>query len=254
MRPTDAEVALRAARESRRTLPPFTDDDPTLDEAWGYAVQAADRAHRTAQGETVVGAKLGLTSEAKQLRMGVDQPIVGFLTDAMRLEPEQLPSTRGAWAQPRIEPEVAFLTAREISSPLTLLEAARAVEGVAVAAEVIDSRYTGYRFRLPDVIADATSAAGFVLGPWQALYDGIPDLQCSLEVDGAVAHAATGAAILGHPLRALVHLSRHIGDRGESVPAGSVVLAGAMTDAAPLVGGSRYTVRTDALGLLELPA
>lgn len=40
MRPDDGEAALRAARVARGTLTPFTDDDPTLDEEWGYDVQA----------------------------------------------------------------------------------------------------------------------------------------------------------------------------------------------------------------------
>ena len=83
MKPADAEAALRAARESHGHLAPFTDTHPQLDEAWGYAVQELDRAHRLASGERVVGAKLGLTSRAKQTRMNVDQPVVGFLTDAM---------------------------------------------------------------------------------------------------------------------------------------------------------------------------
>lgn len=46
MRPADAEAALRSAREASRTLAPFTDDDPTLDEEWGYEVQALDRRQR----------------------------------------------------------------------------------------------------------------------------------------------------------------------------------------------------------------
>jgi 2-oxo-3-hexenedioate decarboxylase len=46
MRPADAEAVLRAARTARRTVAPFTDAQPALDEQWGYDVQALDRAHR----------------------------------------------------------------------------------------------------------------------------------------------------------------------------------------------------------------
>ena len=256
MTPGDAEAVLRAARTDRRTLTPFSDAEPTLDEQWGYAVQAADRARREASGEDVVGAKLGLTSAAKQQRMGIAQPIVGFLTDVMRVDADALAQAAQAWAQPRIEPEIAFVTSQPLSSPLSLTEAARAVDGVTVAAEVIDSRYVGYRFRLPDVVADNTSAAGYLIGTLSHLpdLDDLVNVHCELEVDGEVVHAATGEAILGHPLRALVHLSEHLARHGQTLPAGSLVLAGALTDAVPLAAGSRYAVRMGRLGTLTTTA
>ena len=256
MRPDTAAATLRRARDTRRTIAPFTDTDPSLDEQWGHDVQALDRRWREEHGQTVVGAKLGLTSAAKQQRMQVDQPIVGFLTDAMRVEADGLADASRGWAQPRIEPEIAFVTATAISSPLTLTEAARVVDAVSVAAEVIDSRYEGYRFRLPDVVADNTSAAGFLLGHPVRLtdLDDLVGIRGELEVDGQVVDTATGAAILGHPLLALVQLSEHLGRQGQTLPAGSIVLAGALTDAVPLAPGTRYTVRMGALGSLTAEA
>lgn len=249
MRPEDAAQALVTARRDRRPLDPFTDAHPGLDEDWGYAVQALDRARRTTAGEQIVGAKLGLTSAAKQQRMNVDRPVVGFLTDAMhRATAEPLDAT--AWIQPRIEPEIAFILGRALSAPVDLAGAARAVEAVAAAAEIVDSRYTGYRFRLPDVLADNTSAAGYLLAdprPLDAVGD-LAGLRCEVVVDGRTVRTATGAAILGHPLRALVHLSQHVAARGTTVPAGSVVLAGAMTDAVPLAEGTSFILRTHGLG------
>jgi 2-oxo-3-hexenedioate decarboxylase len=254
MRPEEAESALRTARAHRRALAPFTDADPSLTEEWGYAVQALDRARRVAQGERVVGAKLGLTSAAKQQRMNVDQPIVGFLTDVMEASPDDLAEAMPQWAQPRIEPEIAFVTGRPLSSPVSLEEAAAVVEGVAVAAEALDSRFEGYRFRLPDVVADDTSAAGFLLGQPvdPTAVEDLAAVRCRLEVDGTTVHEATGDAILGHPLRSLVLLSEHLARRGEVLPAGSVVLAGALTDAVPLVTGSRITISMDGLGSISV--
>lgn len=250
MRPQEAEQTLRTARADRRSIEPFTDQHAELDEQWAYDVQGLDRQRRVAAGETVIGAKLGLTSAAKQTRMKVDRPVVGFLTDEMRIDPDSL--TRiGTWIHPRIEPEIAFILGRTIDSPLTASEAIRAIDAVTVGAEVIDSRFTDFRFRAADVIADNTSAAGILLGDSRHRLSDIGDLAtlgCELEVDGAIVHSATGAAILGHPLRAIELLSRHLGERGESVPAGSVVLAGALTDAVTLSTGRRYTLRIQDLG------
>ncbi|WP_240722646.1 2-keto-4-pentenoate hydratase [Kocuria rosea] len=249
MRPQDAEQTLAAARRDRRSLDPFTDAHPDLDEEWGYAVQSLDRARRTTAGEEIIGAKLGLTSTAKQQRMNIDRPIVGFLTDVMHL-PAAKPLDLTAWIQPRIEPEIAFVLGRAVNAPVDLAGAAAAVEAVAAAAEIVDSRYTGYRFGLPDVLADNTSAAAYLLADPRSLraVGDLAALRCEVMVDGCTVHTATGAAILGHPLRALVHLSEHVAACGETLPAGSVVLAGAMTDAVPLIQGTNFLLRTHGLG------
>ena len=252
----DAAAVLREARRRRRTVDPFTDRDPALSEPWGYAVQALDRDERLGRGEVLVGAKLGLTSQAKQQRMKVAQPVGGFLTDAMLVAPDRLPEAARDWIHPRIEPEIAFVLGRPVDRALTRAEAAACVESVSVAAEVIDSRYTDFRFRLADVLADNTSAAGVLLGervPAASVPD-LASLPCRLEVDGEVVHSATGAAILGDPLEALVWLSEHVARQGEVVPAGHVVLAGALTDAVPLVPGSDYRITIDGLGTIAARA
>lgn len=254
MTPKEAAAALKTAREQRRTLPPFTDQLPDLDEAWGYAAQAEDRSERLSRGERLIGAKLGLTSAAKQQRMGVDRPIVGFLTDTLLLTSEQLEGALQGWAQPRIEPEIVFVTARTLDRALPLDEVPASIAGVTVAAEIIDSRYTDYRFRLPDVVADNTSAGGVLLGdeplPLEAVED-LAALRCEVAVDGQVVHRATGAAILGQPLRAIALLAEHLDRRGESLPAGSLVLAGALTDAVPLRLGQRYSLTVEGLGTIS---
>jgi 2-oxo-3-hexenedioate decarboxylase len=83
----------------------------------------------------------------------------------------------------------------------------------------------------------------------------VPDLgaaSCTLSIDGAVTQTATGAAILGHPLRALVHPAQHLDRRGEQLPAGSVVLAGALNDAVPVRAGAVYVAEIDGLDAAEL--
>lgn len=244
MQVDDAAGRLREARRGRRTLERFTAQHPGLDEAWGLAVQDADRATRVAAGERVTGRKLGLTSVPKQRTMGVHQPIVGFLTDAMEVGAE---FRYDGLVQPRVEPEVAFVLARDLAAPLDRDDAAAVVAGVCVAVEVLDSRWTDYRFGLADVLADNTSAAGYLLGEPVPLPDALAGRDARFEVDGRTVATTTPAAILGDPVLALVHLAAHLAVREESLPAGSVVLAGAMTDAVPLTPGT--TVRAAVAGL-----
>lgn len=248
-----AADALADARRECRTLTPFSDAAPDLDEAWGYAVQDLDRADRLATGERLVGAKLGLTSAAKQERMQVHRPVIGFLTDAHLLTTDDVPARLGTWAQPRIEPEIAFVTAVDLAGPIGRDDAPGVVAEVLMAAEILDSRFEGYRFRLPDVLADATSAAGVLRAPARA-HEGLDlaSLESRVEVDGVVEHRATGAAILGDPWLALLALGEHLGRRGEVLPAGSLVLAGALTDAVALRAGSSYRLVVDGLGEIAL--
>lgn len=240
----EAAARLEAARAGRRTLTRFSDEHPGLDETWGYAVQDADRAARLARGERPTGAKLGLTSEAKQRTMGVHQPIVGFLTDAMDAASGL---DVGHLAQPRVEPEVAFVLGRDLDRAIDADEVPAYVSGVAAALEVLDSRWTGYSFRLPDVLADDTSAAGYLVGEPVALPGDLAGRRARFLVDGVEVAVATPAAILGDPALALVHLAAHLARRAEVLPAGSVVLAGAMTDAVPLERGAEFAVEVDGL-------
>ena len=76
---------LLACEAERREREPFTDEWPELDLATGYAVQDLTLAKRLERGEKLIGVKLGLTSRAKQQRMGVHFPFVAWLTDAMIL-------------------------------------------------------------------------------------------------------------------------------------------------------------------------
>jgi 2-oxo-3-hexenedioate decarboxylase len=71
-------------------------------------------------------------------------------------------------------------------------------------------------------------------------------------IDGEVIHRATGSAILGHPLRAVQVLAAHLERRGETLPAGSVVLAGALTDAVPVVRERSYRLSVDGLGAVTV--
>ncbi|MFE7227492.1 2-keto-4-pentenoate hydratase [Nocardioides sp. NPDC057577] len=210
---------------------------PQLDLDEAYASQAALIARRLARGERGVGLKLGFTSEAKMRQMGVDELIVGQLTDGMQAA-DGAAIDLSALIHPRVEPEVAFLVGADVdlADPDVDLEAA--ITGVAPGLEIIDSRYDGFQFDLPRVVADNTSAAKFVIGPWHAPDEvDLDDVPVILRAGDEVLAEGTTAAILGHPLRTLprlVALGRRL---GLQLPAGSVVLAGAATEAVPLRPG-----------------
>ena len=114
------------------------DNSFTVDEA--YQVQAKSIDRRYARGEKRIGIKMGLTSRAKMIQVGVDEVIWGRLTNKMVLE-EGRTLSKSKFVHPRIEPEIVFLMKKELKGNVTALEAMNAVEAIGPAMEVIDSRY-----------------------------------------------------------------------------------------------------------------
>jgi 2-oxo-3-hexenedioate decarboxylase len=148
----------------------------------------------------------------------------------MALQPGE-PLRLDSLGQPRAEPEIALVFGRDLASDATAADVLAAVESVHPAIEILDSRYAGYRFTLPDVIADNASGGRFVLGPPTAPAD-IPDLGlicCVFSVDGVVHSTAAGAATMGHPATATAWLVRELNGHGRGIGAGDVVLTGGLT-------------------------
>ncbi len=234
----------------RREVNSFRDVYPfTLNEA--YKIQNAGIALREARGEQRVGMKLGFTSRAKMQQMGVDHLIWGVITDTMRLE-EGGEIDLSKFIHPRIEPEIAFITAKDISSPLTLAEALGMIEGIAPAMEIIDSRYRAFKFTLEDVVADNTSSAGFVLGQLHSINSNIDNAGVIMSVNGRGVEFGSTAAILGKPLRALVQISALLHASEQTLPAGSIILAGAATAAFALATNQSIRTEIQGLGSLEI--
>jgi len=144
--------AARLARSVDQLLEPLTIDE-------SYEVQALSLARRYERGERRVGVKMGFTSRAKMVQMGLDEMIWGRLTDAMLVEDGgviNLPE----FVHPRVEPEIAFLLNAPLSGRVDSLTAAAAIEAIAPALEIIDSRYHNFKFSLTDVISDNSSSSG----------------------------------------------------------------------------------------------
>ncbi|RKN18173.1 4-oxalocrotonate decarboxylase [Micromonospora musae] len=224
-----------------------------LDVDAAYAAQTALLRRRLDRGERLVGLKMGLTSRAKMAQVGVDEVIWGRLTDVMRV-PDGGTVDVGAYIHPRVEPEVAFLLDRLPAPGEPIGDFREAVRAVAPAIELIDSRYADFTFSLPDVIADNTSAASFVIGPWSPVPDGLENLGVLLEIDGRVAQVGSTAAILGDPRRALDEGIRLAGRHGVRLREGWVFLAGAATAAVPLRPGAHVRAVVEKLGTATLRA
>lgn len=241
-----AERLDEAARTA--TAVPQLAEPINLEDA--YRVQAASLARRYARGQRRVGIKMGFTSRAKMAQMGIDDMIWGRLTDGMMVADGG--SIRMAdYVHPRVEPEIAFLLKTTLTGRITAPAALAAVEAIAPALEIIDSRYKDFRFSLTDVVADNSSSSGFVVGPWTRADADIANLGMILSIDGEARQIGSSAAILGHPIRSLVEAARLAEAAGEPLQAGDIVMAGGATAAEALAGGNHVRLEVQRLGRAE---
>lgn len=241
-----AERLDQAARTGT-AIPQFGEG---LSEDDAYAVQAASIALRLARGEKRIGMKLGFTSRAKMIQMGVHDMIWGRLTDAMLVEEGGLLDL-SRYVHPRVEPEIAFIIGKPLAGVVSPLQAQQAIAGIAPAMEIIDSRYENFKFSLADVVADNASSSGLVLGAWNAPDTPIANLGMVMSFNGQPVQIGSSAAILGHPLRALVAAARLAGQAGETLSPGDIVLAGSAASAEALSPNVQVRLEVQRLGAVE---
>lgn len=225
-----AATALRQAREQRQTIKKISvsHDINGLDEA--YAVAQINTEFRVQHGARIVGKKIGLTSNAVQQQLGVDQPDFGILfEDMMVLEGESVKVSQ--LIQPKAEAEIAFVLAADISDEVPtwgefLIKVAYALP----ALEIVDSAIHDWKITLEDTVADNASCGLFVLGQQPLAIDrfDLSKLAMRMEKNAEVVSLGSGAACLGHPLRAAWWLAKTMVERGISLKAGEIILSGAL--------------------------
>jgi 2-oxo-3-hexenedioate decarboxylase len=250
-----AAAHLNDARLQAREVERLTVGHPSLNLGDAYEIQDAGLALRVVAGENVIGLKMGLTSKAKREQMKLDSPIYGVLTDRMRVrETYSLAGT----IHPKIEPEVAFVIGRDLEGAITVEQALAACDGIYAAMEILDSRFVGFKyFSLPDVVADNSSSSMFVMSerkvsPSALTVEALAQIPLDMRVNGTSAQKALSAEISGNPLLSIVQLCAILAQRGRGLTKGSIVLAGAATQAVQLERGMVVSLDAGVLGELSV--
>jgi 2-oxo-3-hexenedioate decarboxylase len=253
---TIATLAVRLETcelEARDTLK-ITDEYPDMDWDDAYAIQEEIKRRKIARGARIVGLKAGLTSHAKMKQMGVSTPVFGFLADYFAV-PEGGEAKMSELIHPKVEPEIAFVTKAPLKGPgCHIGTVLAATDFVMPAIEVIDSRYRDFKFDLKSVVADNCSSSRFVVGGRMRPVEDLDlrTLGVVMEKNGAVVSLGAGAAVLGHPAAAIAMLANLLGERGEEIPAGTLILSGGITEAVAVQAGDNVTLRIQDLGSVNM--
>lgn len=245
-----ATARLTAATNSGIPCPPVRDLLGTTDLAIAYAVQQRLTENRIADGATVTGRKIGLTSPAVQRQLGVDQPDFGVLFADMDVSslPEIPP---GRLLQPKAEAEIAFQLDDDLFyDDIDIARVRAAISRATAALEIVDSRIANWDITITDTIADNGSSGLYVLSEnWVALDDFEPrEVAMALYADDVIASTGTGAACLGDPLNAVVWLARTAHKFGQPLRAGQIILSGALGPMVPAPPGTTIRAELTHLG------
>ena len=241
---------LYAALRGRHTVAPLTGRVPgvTIDDAYGISRRVLAR--RLADGERIVGKKIGVTSEAVQRMFDVHQPDFGFLTDAMLFESGATVPI-ATLIQPRAEGEIAFVLARDLAGPgVTEDDVLAATRCVRPCFEIVDSRIRDWKIRIEDTVADNASSGVVVLGAGEVDPRAVELASCRIRVEknGAPISEGVGAAALGSPACCVAWLANTLSRFGIAREAGEVILSGSLVPLEPVRAGDRLSLVLEGIG------
>ena len=286
--PLDGDAAkalemLVAARATGQPCPPVRGLLPDGDVDAAYAVQSSWVADQIAAGARVVGRKIGLTNPVVQAQFGVDRPDFGVLFESMACAPGT-PIDGARTLQPKIEAEIAFVLAEDLTGAIIgPAEVAAATAYVVAALEIVDSRIAGWDIGIVDTIADNGSSGLFVLGDRRQELGRLDLAECVMTLrrvatgriggiggigrtdgtdgsdqaggpgeaggpGGEVVSTGTGASILGDPLAAVAWLATAVRDHGRPLRAGEVVLSGSLGPVVPVAPGDAFHADISGVG------
>ena len=253
----DAPAKARALYEARRTgvpIAPFTDEDPTLDMADGYAIQKELVPLLLADGDWILGYKVGMTSKSMQRMAGIDSPDYGpVLASTVYASGDEIPLDK--FIQPRIEAEIAFVLRSPLRGPgVTPIDAYRAIAGATAAMEIVDSRIKDWRIKLADTVADLASNGAVATSSRVVPLDGFDPRLVGMMItrNGELLDTGAGAAALGDPVAVVAWLANVLGGDGVTLQAGDIIMTGALHTAVTMNAGDVFRAEFDRLGSVTI--
>jgi 2-keto-4-pentenoate hydratase len=182
-------------------------------------------------------------------KLGTEAPLVGYLLEPARVESGATVSLDG-WSNPKLEPEIAVHLAADVAPGASRADAEAAIAGLGVAIELVDldpgeaepeailAADIFQRHVLLGPVVDGASASGVSA---RALKNGD---------EAASTPDATEAT--GDPIDHVLHVATVVGETGEALRAGEVVICGSVVPALDVAPGDTVEVQLDPLGSLSV--
>jgi 2-oxopent-4-enoate/cis-2-oxohex-4-enoate hydratase len=246
---------LYQALRARRTVVPLSTRAPelTIDDAYKISLGFLDK--RLADGEKVIGKKIGVTSKPVQDMLNVRQPDFGFLTDVMEIPDGGTAVIADGLIQPRAEAEIAFMLKKDLKGPgVTMQDVLDATNYIMPCFEIVDSRIADWKIKIADTVADNASCGVFGLGEARANphdFD-LATLKVTVKKNGQYLSEGLGSAVQGSPLAAVAWLANTLGPYGVTLSAGDVVLSGSLVPLEPARAGDIFEMDLSGVGATSI--
>ena len=244
---------LYAALRGKYALIPLTDREPDIQVADAYHISLRFLQRRLDKdGETVVGKKIGVTSQPVQEMLGVFQPDFGFLTNTMAYRNGSEIPIAGHLIAPMAEGEIAFRLKKDLVGPgVTEADVLDATETIIPCFEIVDSRIADWKIKIQDTVADNASCGVYVLSDNEVdpRDCDLPSLRMKIYKNGKFESEGLGSAVQGNPLTAVAWLANTLGEYGIPFKAGEVILSGSLAPLIPVVvAGDEMSLEIEGIG------
>lgn len=242
-----AELQDAARRRVMITRPSLRHPQMDLDDS--YAIQQAWSRAEQRGGRRVAGHKVGLTAAVMRRATGLDQPDFGVIfVDQVHPDGAQLAVADHPMV--RVELELAFELATDLTPPFTVARVLAATAAVRPALEVLASRVQFEGRSVLDTISDNAALGAVVLGERRTAADAW-DRQWEgglLARNDQIEETGLACAVLDDPAASVAWLAQTLHDRGEQLQAGELVLSGSLVAPLWVQPGDRLTGRFHTLG------
>lgn len=247
---------LLDARAQAQMMPPLSSNSP-LSISDSYDIVKSIMDIRIAQGETMVGRKIGFTNRKIWSKYGVADPIrtplwTPMFDSTIRFTEDNrgIQSLFGAM-QPRIGPELVFKLGATPAQDATMEELAECIEWMAHAFEIVICPFPEWKFEMADSIAAFGLHGSLIVGEPKVLSaasrrnlaEVLAHASLSLSRGDELRSAGFGSDVLGSPLHALWHLHQLLKEQPQfnQLAAGEVITTGTWTDVCPIKPGETWT-------------
>jgi 2-keto-4-pentenoate hydratase len=217
-------------------------DHPCLSLDDAYAVQTEVAGLRAAEGEPVVGHKVGCTGPGTREQFGMDGPIRGFLYGT-ELYPSGAKLSHASYANLAIEGELAVRLGEDAE-----------ITRVFPVIELHNYVFRSEPRNLQELIANNGLHAGVVLPAADGVeWRGEEPLAGALrvEINGSTVEEGPMSGVPGGPAGSVEWLRRHLSAYGLALHPGQLVLTGTPLSLIPVGPGDSVRVTAERLGAVE---
>jgi 2-keto-4-pentenoate hydratase len=235
------------ARARGEFFPQAYCDRLTLDDA--YRIQLALVERRLAAGERHIGWKVGLTAKAIQEQFGFYEPVFGCILETL---PSGYVFGATELIHPGFETELCIRLAGTLEGEVSIEYARDAIDVIHPSFEIIETR-GDFVNQIALALADNAQQRSVVLGaPIRLTPDmALDEVEARVRLNGQEVARGLGSAVLGNPLNSIAWLAGKLGQYGQKLRAGDVIMTGSFVRQFPLSPGDVAVADFSDIGRVE---